>query len=564
MNSSLHAPSAWTFAEDLKAASGASTFAFGVSGTTPGTDDWASGTAQSASVRADLYPRYDSWNVVSMTGGADDSNWRDKLADFYYAHFVTASPAPWAVSTSSPSADCPDSQSVWDWLHATQLDGETDDQHIQDNLGGIVTVATRYSPGVRVLNVGYPYVVDQSNSCSADSGTWHGSKSVIDDLNADHQAISGANVTYVDLTGSSGFGSSPVSGGYLQLNRLYGYPHPNDAGQSRMADIALAELTAKGAATFSAPSADTYVDSNHTATNYGTANPLWATSGSTRSFLRFNTNGAVPSGSVATGATLKIYVTNNSVTSGGFEVHPEDDSWTESGTTWSNQPTWSSTVLATSGTPASGTWLSIDLPASAVNVNGDTSLGLRYTVSGSNAQLASREDSGHKPQLTINYASTTTLNPTGDTYVDTNHSGTNYGTANPLWATSSGTRALVRFNTSTSGIAPSGSSLASAVLKLYVTNNSVTSGGFEVHPEDDSWTESGTTWSNQPTWSTTTLATSGTPGSGQWVTITLPVSAVNTTGNTSVGLIYTVSGANTQFSSREDSAHKPQLILTWH
>jgi hypothetical protein len=559
LNSLLHAPSSWTFAEDLQAVSGASTFAFGVAGTTPGTDDWATGTAQSASIRADLYARYDSWNVVSMTGGADNTNWGEKLSDFYKDHFAEVSPlAPWAVSSGNPSTDCPDSQSVWDWLHATQLDGNTDDQHIQANLQGIVTVATRYSPGVRVLNVGYPYVVDHTNSCSANSGSWHGAKSVIDDLNADHTAVTGANVSYIDLTSASGFGQDPVSSGYLQLTRLYGYPHANSPGQSRIADMALPLLTS-GTTNAVNPSADTYVDSGHASTNYGTTDPLWATSSGTRAFLRFNTSGSVPSGNIITGATLKIYVTNNAVTSGGFEVHPESDTWTESSTNSSNQPTWDSTVFATSSTPTSGSWLTIKLPANAVNTTGNTSLGMRYTASGSFAQFGSRESSTHKPQLTINYAPQ--LTASADTYVDFNHTSSNHGTANPLWATSSDTRSFLRFGTN--GALPSGATLTGATLKIYVTNDTVASGGFEVHPETDTWSESSTNWGNQPTWDSTVLATSSTPTSGSWITISLPTSAINLSGNTSLGLRYTVSGSYAQLASSEDVTQAPQLVLTW-
>jgi len=65
--------------------------------------------------------------------------------------------------------------------------------------------------------MGYPYVVDSTNCCSADSGSWHGSKSVIDSLNADHTAVTGSNVHYINLTSSGGFGANPVSSNSLQL-----------------------------------------------------------------------------------------------------------------------------------------------------------------------------------------------------------------------------------------------------------------------------------------------------------------------------------------------------------
>jgi lysophospholipase L1-like esterase len=333
--------------------------------------------------------------------------------------------------------------------------------------------------------------------------------------------------------------------------------HPTPEGQHAIYQAVKAAIG--GMSSPISSSADTYVDSGHATTNYGTANPLWATSSGTRSLLRFNTNVAVPAGNVVTGATLKFYVTNNAATSGGFEVHPEDDSWSESTATWNNQPTWNSAVLATSGTPTSGTWVSIALPASAINVSGNTSLGLRYTASGSNAQLASREDSAHKPQLTIDTAAT--LVPSADTYIDSNHTGSNYGTVNPLWATSSNTRAFVRF--STNGAAPSGATITGAFLKIYVTNNAVATGGFEVHSEADTWAEGSTTWSNQPTWDSNIIATSATPSSGSWITISLPTSAINVTGSTSLGLRYTASGSNAQFSSREDTTHQPQLTLAW-
>jgi Domain of unknown function (DUF4082) len=250
------------------------------------------------------------------------------------------------------------------------------------------------------------------------------------------------------------------------------------------------------------PNADTYVSSVNATTNYGSANPIYATDSQNRAFLRFNTNAVVPSGNVVTGGTLKIYVTNIAVTTGGFEAHPEDNSWTDSSVTWNTQPTWNSTALGTSSTPTAGSWVTVSLPASAINYRGDTSLGLRYTVANSTARFASVEDSTHKPELTVDYSAyssgTTTLNPTADTYVSSANATTNYATANPVNATESANRAFVRFDTS--GIVPAGTVMTAATLKVYVTNNAVSTGAFEIHPEADTWTESGATWNNQPTW----------------------------------------------------------------
>lgn len=243
-NTSLHAPTdpvtGWSYGLDLVAYSGASTASFGTYNVTPGTDAWASGTTQSYSIRKDLYTRYDSWNIVSMTGGANDTNWVTELSNYYHGHFGIGATAPWAVSGTNPAVDCPNSQSVYAWLKAAQLDGQTLDAHIRANLQGIVTVTNRFSPSTRILNVGYPYVLNSGNVCLADSGTWHGSKSVTDDLNANHTAITGTNVHYINL--ATAFGVNPLT--YIQLRRLYGYPHPVDTGQTLIATTVVSNLTA--------------------------------------------------------------------------------------------------------------------------------------------------------------------------------------------------------------------------------------------------------------------------------------------------------------------------------
>lgn len=262
-NNLLHLPAAWQLsmgpigADGLPvgfiARSGAPTSQFGRSDLAiPGTAAWASADTQSAKVSALLYDRYDSWNLVTMTGGADDTNWTDALGNWYFNNWNTPSLKPWAVTGGI--ANCPDANSVYNDLTVSGyvVPSTTVNALIQTNLQGMVTLATAESPGVRVLNLGYPYTVNSTgNSCYADSGATKGVKSVIDQLNSDHTFVSGANTKYVNLV--TALGTNPMSGNPspIQPNRLYGYPHltigsGSGTGQSKVAAAAIAVLTGSG------------------------------------------------------------------------------------------------------------------------------------------------------------------------------------------------------------------------------------------------------------------------------------------------------------------------------
>lgn len=151
-----------------------------------------------------------------------------------------------------------------------------------------------------------------------------------------------------------------------------------------------------------------------------------------------------------------------------------------------------------------------------------------------------------------------TLTPTADSYIDSSLASSNFGSANPLIASAAVRRALLKFNTAL----PPGSTVSSVSIRLYA-RSSPSSGGYEIHPEADSWTESTVTWTNQPAWNTAVLATGSKPVSGTWVTIPLPVNSVNTLGNSNFGIRFSVSGINAQFSSREDAINKPQLVIIY-
>jgi len=195
-------------------------------------------------MRAYLYTRTDSWNVVSMDGGADDTNWTNVMKWWYPKRVYLGSGTdvmPWTIANR---VNCPDSDTVFDSLLANK-------GGIKVNLTGVATVAHRASPGVRILDVGYPYVHNQSpqttagNTCSGNASStdikpFVGSKAIIDRLNYYHQAVTGSSIRYVDL--AQDFGTNPVASNYLQLTRLYGWPHASGAGQARISSKAQAVL----------------------------------------------------------------------------------------------------------------------------------------------------------------------------------------------------------------------------------------------------------------------------------------------------------------------------------
>ncbi len=148
------------------------------------------------------------------------------------------------------------------------------------------------------------------------------------------------------------------------------------------------------------PSADAYVNSGSPSSNYGSATALRQdASPDLHSYMRFNIQNV--SGS-ATSAILKIYT--NSSSSIGYQVRSvADNTWTESGITYSNAPAYSSTVTGQSNAITSGTWVSIDITP-LVTGNGSLNLALA-TTSTTTLSLASRETGANAPQLIIQVGS---------------------------------------------------------------------------------------------------------------------------------------------------------------
>jgi len=239
-----------------------------------------------------------------------------------------------------------------------------------------------------------------------------------------------------------------------------------------------------------------------------------------RSFLKFDLS-SLPSN--VTNATLRLKVQNDDA-GASHDIHlVTDDSWTETGITWSNQPGLGAT-LATETVPVINGWLEINI-TSTVNaeLGGDGVLSLAIAESSVNTftayhsrEAASAED---RPQLTYS-TEVDTLVGSEDAFVrGGTNAGANYGT-NSLLVIKENTgtanndrRSFLKFDLSTLSGA-----VASATLRLKVQNDDA-GALHDIHlVSNDSWTEGGITWSNQPSLGAV-LATETVPAIDGWLEI---------------------------------------------
>jgi hypothetical protein len=144
VNTALHVPSNWEMTAEVLAKSGATT-AQVVSG-------------QMGRMSQLLYERYDSWNVASIGGGADNTPWIEDMTEWYQGHFLASYP-PWDVPNTT---ECPDTEHVYQALVAN---GGALQDTITSDLASVRSAARDASPGARILLVGYPYIIDTGQPC---------------------------------------------------------------------------------------------------------------------------------------------------------------------------------------------------------------------------------------------------------------------------------------------------------------------------------------------------------------------------------------------------------------
>ncbi|MEO3854021.1 DNRLRE domain-containing protein [Acrocarpospora sp. B8E8] len=153
-------------------------------------------------------------------------------------------------------------------------------------------------------------------------------------------------------------------------------------------------------ATF-APVADTYVDNSTTGTNFGTSGQLGVDNSPVkRMFLRFTVSGV--SGAISS-VKLRVHtddVSGSESGSGGVFRGMSSTTWSETATTWNNQPSIDGATLGTLGSVARNQWYELDV-TSYVTGNGTYSFGVTST-STNGADYDSRESgSGTAPQLVV-------------------------------------------------------------------------------------------------------------------------------------------------------------------
>ena len=269
VNSELHVPAAWAMVPYVEAKSGTSTNYMRTKGDPQARVDLA---GHVGSIN-------NSWDVLSVNGGADDGSYTfiNALESYYTTAQLTAnlrfgSPLPPWQATHSTTPGCPDTNSVYSTAKRLAV------QHpltaavnlgrnpgIAANVQWVVDDLISYDPALRVVVMGYPFV-PTTPSCGNDYQPRHGSVfrgacSATDMLDVPLLGGTGPDgVQYDGIRSPDGAGDSsriiPLdlrpsdgtcdgSGGTISSNsadiqetRLFGFPHPTALGQSKIGNAA--------------------------------------------------------------------------------------------------------------------------------------------------------------------------------------------------------------------------------------------------------------------------------------------------------------------------------------
>ncbi|MCL4251184.1 MAG: DNRLRE domain-containing protein [Anaerolineae bacterium] len=351
--------------------------------------------------------------------------------------------------------------------------------------------------------------------------------------------------------------------------------------------------------------ADTYVNSSSTGSNYGTSSSLRTDNSPTiNTYLRFQ----VPnlSGNIL-GATLRVYA--NSASSMGYEVRGTTGAWDEVTITYSNAPAFGGSV-GSSGAITSNSWTQVDVTAL---VTGSGQVNFVMTSTSNTATSFSSREGANPPELIVEVidgplptntplpATNTPLPPTdtplpqthtplpptitplpptdtpipptstpipatntpvsggtltltamADSYVNSSSSGSNYGSSTAIRTDNSPViNSYLRFE-----VPALSGSITSATLRVYA--NSSSSVGYAVHGTTGAWDEVTITYSNAPAFGTS-VGSSGAITAKTWTQVDVTALLI---GGGQVNFVMTsTSNTATSFSSRE-GANPPELVIS--
>jgi streptogramin lyase len=230
LNANRSVPAAWRMTTLVAAQSGQTTGQYG---------------NQRNEMVSQLAARAGSWNVVSLNGGGNDVDLISFIGAWYATHAfqMLETPGPWAIS-GDPFSSPQEARDTCPRTDLEYFDLQLKKTQMYTNLQTVINEAEAASSGVRLVDVTYPYVVDTSNPCNLDyskrvlgvKDTFKGAKALVDGIAQVHGQLQSVAMYRVDLRTSQGFGTTPMA--YLQTTRLFGYPHANESGQNKVAELA--------------------------------------------------------------------------------------------------------------------------------------------------------------------------------------------------------------------------------------------------------------------------------------------------------------------------------------
>lgn len=308
--------------------------------------------------------------------------------------------------------------------------------------------------------------------------------------------------------------------------------------------------------------ADAFVKSGtgNVNTNFGAASYLGAETGFYETYLRFNTGSIT---APVSNAQLRLYNMNAlSTTWQLYKVNASGNGWTEGGITWNNKPA-ADTLLGSYTSPAGTGFVYWDITSRLNSLlpaaEGTVSFKVVSTSESYDAFSSKETAVGvQRPYLMLNKTvpRTDSIAAIADAFVKSSTPTTNYGFNSYLAAYNGFYDTYLKFDLH--GIR---GRVVDGQLRLYSLAGAATQ--WQVYKvNNNSWTESGLTWSNQPG-GDTLLATNDAPASAGYVYWDI-AAALHHLGADSILSVEVVAtaGVYSSFGSRQGTAAQaPVLIL---